>query len=218
MKIFKPIWDSPRGRSTFAQGLKQGARILDVGCGNNSPAWFKAGRPDLYYVGLDVGDYNQNEDVRMIADEYMVTGPEGFAAAIESFSGQMDAVVSSHNLEHCDEPERCLTAMAASLKSNGRLYLSFPCEESVGFPKRAGCLNLFDDATHKAAPAWLPTVEVLKKCGCLIDFQAKRYRPFPQWLKGLLLEPLSSGRRAVIEDGSTWALYGFESVIWARKQ
>ena len=65
----EPIWRSVRGRETFLKTVKHGSVVLDVGCGNNSPAYFKALRPDIYYIGLDVGDYNQHDDPRTVSDE-----------------------------------------------------------------------------------------------------------------------------------------------------
>jgi SAM-dependent methyltransferase len=214
----KPLWETVRGRATFLSSLEINVHVLDVGCGNNSPAYFKWLRPDFHYTGIDVGDYNQSGDPKAVADEYIIVRPEEFAVAIERCKDSMDAVVSAHNLEHCDEPQRVLIAMADALKLGGRLYLSFPCEQSVGFPNRAGSLNFYDDGTHTAAPpVWQEVLDTLTSRGCHFDFRAKRYRPFPLALKGLMLEPISALRRQVIDDGSTWALYGFESVIWATK-
>jgi hypothetical protein len=45
----------------FILQLPRGAKVLDVGCGNNSAQSTKKLRPDIYYVGLDVGDYNQTD-------------------------------------------------------------------------------------------------------------------------------------------------------------
>ena len=42
--------------------------------------------------------------------------------------------------------------MLDSLKIGGLIYLSFPCEKSVNFPKREGTLNYFDDKTHQGMP------------------------------------------------------------------
>ena len=214
----KPLWETAKGRTTFLKSLKENASVLDVGCGNNSPIYFKSLRPDFRYIGIDVGDYNQLSDPRSIADEYLVVPPNEFASAVERYEGIMDGVVSAHNLEHCDEPRRVLVAIANALKIGGRLYLSFPCEQSIDFPKRAGCLNFYDDNTHTAAPpVWQDVIDTLITFGFRFDFKSKRYRPLPLALKGLVLEPISAYRQKVIEDGSTWALYGFESVIWATK-
>jgi SAM-dependent methyltransferase len=206
-----------RGKRSFVHAIPRDGRVLDVGCGNNSPQWFKTVRPDLYYVGIDVGNYNQALDPSRFADNYVLCGPDEFAGRIEAFRGQMDAVVSAHNLEHCDEPDRVLRAMVNALRPGGKLYLAFPCEESVGFPHRGGCLNFYDDATHKTVPSWNNTLIDIQSAGAVVEFAAKRYRRLPLVLRGLLLEPLSAYRRCTIPDGSTWALYGFESVIWAAK-
>lgn len=217
-RTFKIDWTPPQGKGNFVKSLPRNGRILDVGCGNNSPAWVKWLRPDLYYIGVDIGDYNQSADPRGTADEYVTCSADDFAQTIEQYGGRMDGVLSAHNLEHCNEPERVLNAMADALAPGGRLFLSFPCEASVRFPKRAGCLNFFDDGTHKAPPSWRGTVETLRAKGCDISFQARRYRPMPLLLKGLVLEPWSAYRRRVVKGGATWALYGFESVIWATKR
>jgi SAM-dependent methyltransferase len=213
--LVAPTWETTRGKGSFVRAVPINSRVLDVGCGNNSPEWFKTIRPDIYYVGVDVADYNQAKDPAKFADEYLIIDPDDFAAKIEEFRGQMDAVVSSHNLEHCNNSNTVLNAMISALKPGGKIYLSFPCEESVNFPHRNGCLNFFDDSTHKAVPHWNSVVTAIKDRGCTFNYIAKRYRPFPLVLKGALLEPISAIRRTVMPDGSTWALYGFESVIWA---
>lgn len=207
----------PHGKLAFLRKLPPRARVLDVGCGNNSPRVFKTFRPDLVYTGLDVGDYNQQDSVAY-ADTYLVVPAAGFAQAIRSFTGQMDAVVSAHNLEHCDDPRAVLDAMVAALRPGGRLYLAFPCEESVGFPKRAGCLNFFDDYTHKQPPSWKQVIGTLKDNGVVMLCEHRRYRPLLLASLGLLLEPISWALRRNMPAGSTWALYGFESVLWAHSR
>jgi SAM-dependent methyltransferase len=210
------IWKSRRGKGTFVRAIPERGRVLDVGCGNDSPRWFKHARPDLYYVGIDIEDYHQSAGGTGLADEYVLTTPSAFAGQIGRYRGQMDAVVSSHNLEHCEQPQAVLASMLGALKPGGRLYLSFPCEESVSFPRRGGCLNFYDDSTHRRVPSWKDTLQTIEQAGFDITYAAKRYRPPLLAAIGLLLEPLSAWRREVIRNGATWALYGFESVIWAR--
>jgi SAM-dependent methyltransferase len=208
-------WEPSRGKGAFVRQIPSNARVLDVGCGNNSPKWFKTVRPDIYYIGIDVRNYNQSEDPSQIADEYTITTPESFVDQIYEYRGQIDAVICSHNLEHCNEPNEVLMGISCALKPGGKLYLSFPCEVSVSFPHRQGCLNFYDDPTHKIVPCWKCTLRELQRAGFVLDYIAKRYRPFPLILRGLFFEPMSAIQRLVIPDGSTWALYGFESVIWA---
>ncbi len=42
---------NPRGRKSFLKSLPSHEKVLDVGCGNNSPQIVKSVRPDVYYVG-----------------------------------------------------------------------------------------------------------------------------------------------------------------------
>lgn len=225
-KLERPIWTwcqhalaarlRSRGKQAFLKSLPPGTRVLDVGCGNNSPREAKILRPDLVYTGLDVADYNQEDSIRY-ADAYVIVPAPDFASAIAAYAGRMDAVVSSHNLEHCDDPAAVLRAMAAALRPGGRLFLAFPCEESVRFPRRRGCLNFFDDATHQAVPRWKPVVDALRASGFTLEHACRRYRPWLLACLGLLLEPLGLLLGRNMPAGSTWALYGFETIIWGRR-
>jgi SAM-dependent methyltransferase len=186
---------------------------LHIGCGNNSPFVFKNIRPDIYYVGLDVGDYSQFDDPIKYADEYILVPPEKFAAKISEMPASFDAVVSAHNLEHCNDPHSVLVAMLHALRYGGRIYLSFPCEASAGFPSRRGTLNFFDDPTHQTLPNFEAILSTIKSEGCVVEVAIRRYRPFYHCLRGLLVEPFSRMRKQVLYG--TLALYGFETIIWA---
>ncbi len=74
-------------------------------------------------------------------------------------------------------------------------------------------MNFFDDSTHQNVPDFDRIVSQLEANGCTITFAAKRYRPIALLLIGALLEPLSRWRARTMTG--TWALYGFETVIWA---
>lgn len=213
-----PAWETARGKGGFLKGLPQGAALLDVGCGNGSPHWFKMKRPDLYYVGLDVGDYRQVGKPSEVADEYIVVAPDQFAGAIEGMVGRFDAIVSSHNIEHCAEPPRVLKAMMAALKPGGILYLSTPCMASAKFPRREGTLNFYDDPTHVEPVDFQLMLTTCRSNGGEAEYACERYRPFRLAIKGLLTEPYYSLKKKVAFDGATWALYGFESILWIRKR
>ena len=202
-------------RKHFLSVLTGGADVFDVGCGNDSPYLFKAVRPDIRYVGLDVGDYNQGHAPDEYADEYLVVPPEGFLAAIEERRSQFDAVVSSHNLEHCAQPDEVVTAMARTLRPGGRIFLAFPAAATINMPSRHGSLNFFDDTTHVRPPNYRRVLELLKEQDIVIDFAAERHRSPVMAAVGLLNEPLSRFRKRVMRG--TWALWGFETVIWGRK-
>jgi SAM-dependent methyltransferase len=207
-----------RGKAAFLASLKSGSKVLDVGCGNDSPIRFKSVRPDVKYVGLDIQDYNQSLTPSRVADDYLVVSPERFADEIARFPKHFDVIVSAHNLEHCNDPHAVLAAIVGALAAGGRLYLSFPCEASVGFPsRRGGCLNFHDDGSHRVPPDFQKVCDYLARREVRIDFAARRYRPALPFVLGLLLEPLSAVMNRIIPAGATWALYGFESVIWATK-
>jgi SAM-dependent methyltransferase len=208
------IYIRPKGKAAFLHKLKQGASVLDVGSGRNSAYRFKSILPSLHYTGIDIVDYDQS--LHNLADEYVRTTPEEFWQAIDKFTGKFDAVVSSHNIEHCNDRENTLRAMAKAIKPGGKLYLSFPSEKSVNFPSRKGTLNYYDDPTHTETPPNLEwVVDILEQSGCKILFSTPSYKPFLNRMIGMFNEPISRLRKKVMQG--TWPLYGFESVIWAEK-
>lgn len=206
-----PDWS----KSAFLKSLEKTSRILDVGCGNNSPYHTKQILPDCHYVGLDIGDYNQSKP--NLADEYIVTSPGEFCGRINAFKDSFDALVCSHNLEHCDDREGTLRAMAQALKSGGRIYISFPCSQSVGFPSRGGCLNYYDDATHQYAPPdFADVIAALHAEGLRVLYANTRYQSPLEWIVGLRNEAESVA--AFETRTGTWSLWGFETIIWAEKK
>ncbi|HEV2112399.1 MAG TPA: class I SAM-dependent methyltransferase [Gammaproteobacteria bacterium] len=208
---------TPRGKQAFIEAIAPSGAVLDVGCGNDSPYQARLQRADIRYTGVDVGDYGQTTPVHEYADRYVLTTPEQFAAEIARLPGAFDAIISAHNLEHCLQPEAVIRAMCGQLREGGRLYLSFPCEASLGFPSRVGTLNFNDDPTHRAPPSYGAVLTALESAGLRVDFARRRYRPAIPFLLGALLEPASLISRRVMPLRSTWALYGFETVIWASR-
>lgn len=160
--VFAPYLNR-RGKPEFIKSLRRGARLLDVGCGSNAPKISKDLRPDIYYVGIDVQNYNQDPPSALFADEYVLTTPAGFVERILQFGYVFDAIISSHNIEHCDNPQDVLSSIISFLKPNGQLFLSFPTEASVRFPRRRGTLNFYDDQEHKRAPNLMDIIQRLKR-------------------------------------------------------
>lgn len=206
-----------RGKIQFLDRLRANPCVLDVGCGHEGPTICKFVRSDAYYIGIDICDYAVKLPPSKIADEYLIASPDEFGACISTFEDQVDAVISSHNIEHCDEPELALRAMCRALKTNGTMYLSFPTADSVRFPHRKGTLNFFDDPTHRNVLSAARVVKVMKEEGVRPTFWAERYRPATLMVLGFILEPISALLRRNMPLGATWALYGFETVIWAKK-
>jgi SAM-dependent methyltransferase len=204
-----------RGKIAFIASLNPNCKILDVGCGNNSPYLVKSLLPQCDYTGIDIGDYNQLSSG--FADRYIITSPADFSKSISELAGQFDAVICSHNLEHCNDRIATLLAMLHSLKPGGRIYLSFPSEQSLLFPKRRGTLNYNDDATHKNLPPDFRVVkELIELHDFYFDFTTINYRPLILRIVGLIFEPISSLFGKVILG--TWEYYGFETIIWAKRK
>lgn len=209
--------NSRYGKWRFIQKEAGGgeATILDVGCGNNSPQKTKMIWPKCYYCGIDVMDYNQKDAPNDYADEYTIVKPQEFANAIGQYAGRADIVISSHNIEHCDDPEKVCVEMCKALKKDGKLYMRFPSEDSVNFPSRKGTLNFFDDTTHKQCPDFENIKRILLDNEMKIEFEQKSYRPLLLRTIGRFNEKKSATRGEVLFG--TWAYWGFESVIVAKK-
>lgn len=190
-------------------------RLLDVGCGNGSLENTKFFAPNIYYCGVDVGDYNQSEQTLAYADAYHKFTPEGFAGGIEGLGGDFDIVISSHNIEHCNKPEETIRVMCRSLKSGGKMYFSFPNSKSVNFPHRDGTLNFYDDKTHIYVPNFEDILMTLEDEGMKIIKAIKGYKPVYYWIVGRVFEPISKRQQKIMRG--TWGYWGFESVIWAMK-
>ena len=205
---------SPHGKMSFLSYLNDSSRIFDIGCGNNSPYKIKKRFPNMHYTGIDVGDHNQL--MPNLADSYIISSAKNFHEAICAHQNHFDGVISSHNIEHCYYPSLVFEGMINSLKPGGMLYVAFPTRNSINFPSRLGTLNYFDDPTHnKSVPDPLTFIDIAKKNECEIIYFKLRYRPFLYFILGFLSEPFSFLRRKVLRG--TWEFYGFETIIWLKR-
>ena len=205
----------PNGKVHFLSRLAKDSSVLDVGCGNNSPYQIKRILPDSVYTGIDIGDYNQTKPNK--ADHYILTSPEKFASEIGKFNECFDAVISAHNLEHCNDRYATFEAMLRATRVGGQMYISFPSQRSAAFPHRAGTLNYFDDPTHRDEPPDLDHLLAMSaENGFEVVFASRSYRPILARLLGLVSEPISRFRKKVLRG--TWAYYGFESVAILKRE
>ena len=207
----------PFGKTSFIHSMTHGAKVLDVGCGNDSAIRLKKMRFDLYYIGVDIDHQNTgNKEQKTSADEMHITKPENFHQPINDLAGKIDYIISSHNLEHCIDREKILKAMIKSLKIGGLMYLSFPSMQSQYFPNRSGPLNYYDEKEHKDAPPDPEKIQdILKSMNCQIIYKNLSYQPLLLAFIGLLLEPISRIKNKTLIG--TWQLYGFESIFWIKK-
>jgi SAM-dependent methyltransferase len=225
----KTVFAPPHSIFKFLMTINKTGTLADIGCGNNSPYYIKTHYPKIYYIGIDIGDYNQTKP--NLADKYIIAKPDEFADAIANIkvnvAGEcgVDTVISSHNLEHCNDRKKTLDAMINILKPGGKLFLSFPTKKSVSFPhrdrgNRKGVLNYYDDLTHQYGPPDFDgIIKQLEKNNFDIIFSSASHKPIMYFLIGLILEPLSKlMKRSLFNSYATWAYWGFESIIWARKR
>ena len=212
-KIIRPNtkWD-------FVINLPIHSKVLDVGCGSHGSTKLKSKRKDLKYVGIDIGHYNFNEIDVNNCDEFILTTPEEFDKKIGQFDNEFDAIISNHNLEHCNNYIAVVLAMIKSLKKNGKIYIAFPAENSVHFPARNGSLNFYDDTTHINLIQFNAMIQLLKENGLKINYKTKNYQPIIPYLIGFILEPISKYKKTQMNFlNGTWAYYGFETIIIAEK-
>lgn len=183
MKLFVHRILASKGKQAFIRKIRKGGKVLDLGCGNNSPFLIKSSRPDLEYWGIDVCDY-MNEKGKQYADHYILSTPLEFVNAIEGLPVTFDAVISSHNIEHCNDPIGTVNAFCKKIKPGGLLYFAFPSEDSVNFPKREGTLNFYDDNTHIFLPRYKEMVRNLQNNGLYIEYSKRKYQPFGMRIMG----------------------------------
>lgn len=216
LKFYYQIFFRPKGLYSFLNNFQsKGYKILDVGCGNDASYNIKSRFPDLYYVGIDIGDYNLTKP--NLADEYVIVERENFDKSIKNFGSIFELVISSHNLEHCDDKYSTLVSMLSVLKKGGKIFLAFPCEKSTTFPSRNITLNYYDDPTHQETPpSYNQVLNLLIENNFEILYKTKSYRPTILTILGFIQEPLSRLLNKNLQG--TWALYGFETIIWAKKR
>ena len=127
-------------------------RILDIGCGNNSPSVTKHWFPGCHYTGADIQRYNLGGADDAAMDAFYLLGADGSGySAIPGAS--YDLVILNHVLEHMTEPAPILAALCAKLKPGGYIWIAFPSLRSLGLPSSEDeTLQFCDDPTHVYLP------------------------------------------------------------------
>lgn len=147
-------------------------------------------------------------------DDYIITTPEKFADNL-LLLGTFDAITISHTLEHCFDWQAVVTNVSECLVPGGKLFLSFPSSSSLNFPSRKGTLNFRDDPTHVDVIKLVDCEKTLKDCKLKITVKHQNYRPLFWWIYGAINEFKSKKQKRVLKG--TWAYWGFETVMWAKK-
>jgi len=203
-----------RGLRSFLSYSKDNSKILDVGCGNRSSIFIKSIIPSADVFGIDIGDYNQSEESKMLYKRYITTLPENFDSTISEINEDFDVVISNHNIEHCNNPNATFSAMINRLAVGGRLFIATPSTRSVNFPSREGTLNFYDDSTHKKP---IDLLELFQSESHRIEctYYSQSYRPFFWTMVGWVNEYFSKKKKKTMLG--TWDYFGFEQIIWIKK-
>ena len=130
-------------------------------------------------------------------------------------AGEFDYIVCSHNLEHCNDWRSVVKAMCSVIKVGGEIYIATPSIKTLSFPSRNGTLNFKDDSTHNEIVDFNELEIIIKSNGLEIKYMSISDKPFFMYLVGLINELPSKIKNQVLRG--TWAYWGFEAKMWARK-
>jgi SAM-dependent methyltransferase len=136
-------------------------RILDIGCGNNSPSVTKRWFPGCHYTGADIQRYNLSGEDDAAMDAFYLLGSDSSGYA-EIPDGSYDFVILNHVLEHIREPAPVLAALCSKLKPGGYIWIAFPSLRSLSLPSSEDeTLQFCDDPTHVYLPDVREVVNIL---------------------------------------------------------
>jgi SAM-dependent methyltransferase len=131
-------------------------RVLDIGCGNHSPKVTKRYYPHCTYHGVDNRRWNRDDEDDRQIDQFFNIDLETPGCLSPIPAGFYDAVICSHVLEHLAQPYALIGSLAAKLAPGGVLLIEVPAPKSTRLPRAGngwlgvrGCLNFYDDDTHK---------------------------------------------------------------------
>lgn len=166
--------------------MRQAGKVLDYGCGNGVLTyWLWSNGFGKEIMGVDVSQTGVNNAQKAFARDGITFAT--IDALNELAPHSFDVVVSSHVLEHIDQPEIALASIAEKAEW---LVLEVPLEKCIwpelvarlkGKSRKEnplGHVNFWDKATLK---------QFLQKSGLLVirDYQyvSAPYSPFNHWLK-----------------------------------
>ena len=196
---------------------KEQFTILDVGCGNDSPYYYKKYFPDIIYEGIDKDlNYNLSKKSINLIDKFFQKNLEKDDLN-DIKDDHYDFIVISHVIEHLDNGYELIKTLSIKVVKNGYIYIEYPSEKSKNFPSLKGTLNFYDDPTHKS----FYDIEQLNnilihnnfkiiKSGIKRDILRIIFIPY-MIIKSLFVNHY-------IRGSVFWDLYGFAEFILAKKQ
>jgi SAM-dependent methyltransferase len=206
----------------FVRGkLAPGARILDIGCGNNSPTITKKWFPGCHYAGADIQRYNNSDADLAAMDEFFLLGADGSGYdAIPEAS--YDFVILNHVIEHMAEPEPVVAELCRKLKPGGYVWIAFPSERSLTLPHSVDeTLNFYDDPTHVQVPDPGAIIRALEANGVEVIHSGRSREGFLTTFGDIL----KLGKRLLVKAATgrfsgrgMWYILGFEDHVFGRRK
>jgi 2-polyprenyl-3-methyl-5-hydroxy-6-metoxy-1,4-benzoquinol methylase len=210
LKLWRWFELPPRLLHTRRALARPGARVLDVGCGNHSPALTKRHFPRCVYHGIDNSRWNRDAADEAAMDRFFDLDLDDPAQLDRIENGGYDAVICSHVLEHVRDPHALAGRLAGKLAPEGVLYVEVPSRRSLALPRTRdgrlgvkGVLNFHDDETHRTMVDLERLAATLRERGCAVT--APRYRRL--WRRLVFLP-------AYVFAGLLWRGYVPASVLW----
>ena len=196
-------------------------RILDIGCGNNSPSTAKRWFPGCHYTGADVQRYNNSDRDVALMDAFYLLGTDGSGYdAIPDSS--YDLVLLNHVVEHMREPAPILAALCAKLKPGGYIWIAFPSLRSLSLPSSVDeTLQFCDDPTHVYVPDVREVVNILLANDVKVLHAGRSREGFFTTIADVvkllkrLLKKLVTGR---FSGRGLWYLLGFEDHVFGQRK
>lgn len=194
-------------------------RILDIGCGNNSPSttkqWFKG----CHYAGADIAQYRNDEQDIAAIDTFYPLGVDGSGYdAIPD--GSFDFIILHHVVEHMFSPHSTLSMICSKLKPGGVIWIAFPSVKSLGLPSAEGTLQFCDDPTH----VWIPDVRDVSNIllsNKVRVLHAGRSKDFIRSMIGVFMLPVAYLRKAItgrLSCKGLWYILGFEDHVFGQRK
>jgi SAM-dependent methyltransferase len=202
---------------------RPGARLLDVGCGNHSPAITKRYFPQSVYHALDSSRWNRDARDDGLIDRFFDLDLEDVDRLDQIEDGYYDAVICNHVLEHVSDPYRAAGRLARKLRPGGVMFIEVPSERSLKLPRAIdgwmgirGCLNFHDDVTHRTMVDLEKLRTILQADGYACT--SPRYR---FWLRRVVFLPayVIAGllMRGYVPASVVWDVTGFAKYIVVRR-
>jgi SAM-dependent methyltransferase len=194
-------------------------RILDIGCGNQSPSTTKHWFPQSYYSGADIQEYNLTAQDLAAMDDFFLLGTDG--SGYDAIPGNSyDFIILHHVVEHITDPAPILERICSKLKPGGVIWIAFPSLRSLSLPSAEGTLQFCDDPTHVRIPDIREISNILLTHNVAV-LHAGRSRYFVRSMIGLAILPYALLRKlwtGKLSGKGLWYILGFEDHVFGQRK